>query len=98
MSEDAKTSMLVYLGLNSDEQSKLKAIDGLVFDILSRSKIESRAIWTGRGIAEGRTIRLNFTGAKTPIASFSGGEIMSLTTDEIIRIIQNTVDKMNSEE
>ena len=94
MSEDTKVRLLLYLGLNSDEQSKLETIDGRVFDALLKSKIMSRAIWTGRGTSYGRSVRLNFTGAKTPVALFSSSEIMRFTTDEIIRKIQNTVENM----
>lgn len=85
MSDDAKQSMTMNINLSADEQAKVEAIDGLVFDVaLNEQGINARLLWDAVGDAAGRTIRLLAIGQTQPLLTIPEGEFANLSESDVV--------------
>jgi len=94
MSKEAEMSMMLYMGLQQQEENKLKRIENHIIEILFKNRDYIRPIWTSRSTTNGRFLQLIAQGTPQPKVLFelTDEQLASLSENEVLLQIKNKIE------
>lgn len=94
MSKEAEISMMLYMGLQQQEENKLKRIENHVLKLLRENWDYRRPMWTSRSTTNGRFLQLIVLATPQPEVLFElrDEQLASLSENEVLLQIKNKIE------
>ncbi|MBC7086842.1 MAG: hypothetical protein H5T43_10910 [Methanomethylovorans sp.] len=93
MSKEAEISMMLYKGLQPQEENKLKRIENHVIKLMLENWDNRRPMWTSTSITNSRFLQLVVMGTSQPEVLFELTEeqLANLSESDIVSLIKNKI-------